>query len=70
MLCTIFIHSFVEFILEDGKLVSDGILSHKNPTSVNLRTVNRITFPTNVNLGAGHRRKTVDVGFGKDWWRV
>ena len=33
----VFIHSlwFVEFILEDGKLVSDGIASHKNPTSVN-----------------------------------
>ena len=42
----------------------------QNPTSVNLRTVNRVTFPTNVNLGAGHRRKTVDVGFGKDWGRV
>ena len=29
--------SFVEFILEDGKLVSDGISSHKNPTSINFK---------------------------------
>ena len=28
---------FVEFILGDGKLVSDGISSHRNPTSVNLK---------------------------------
>ena len=28
---------FVEFILEDGKLVSDGISSHKNPTSMNFK---------------------------------
>ena len=29
--------TFVEFIIEDGKLVLDGISSHKNPTSVNLK---------------------------------
>ena len=27
----------VEFILEDGKLVSDGISSDKNPTSMNFK---------------------------------
>ena len=29
--------TIVEFILGDGKLVSDGISSHRNPTSVNLK---------------------------------
>ena len=28
---------FVEFRSEDGKLVLDGIYSHKNPISVNLK---------------------------------
>ena len=32
---TITITIIVEFILADRKLVSDGISSHKNPTSVN-----------------------------------
>ena len=30
-----------EFILEDGKLVTDGISWKKIPTDMNLRTVNR-----------------------------
>jgi len=31
-----------EFILEDGKLITDGIPTEKIPADVNLRTANRL----------------------------
>ena len=36
---------FLEFVLEDGKLVSDGMSTHKNPTSVNLKDGLPYFFP-------------------------
>ena len=38
-----------EFILEDGKLVIDGIPSARIPSDINLRTVNRLKVATIVN---------------------
>ena len=35
-----------EFILEDGKLVTDGIPTEKIPTDMNLRTVNHLKVTT------------------------
>ena len=34
--------SMAEFILEDGKVVTDGIPSHRKPSDINLRTENRL----------------------------
>ena len=34
--------TLAEFILEDGKLVIDGIPSDRKPSNINLRTENRL----------------------------
>ena len=44
MYCVEFL--LAEFILEDGKLVADGIPWTKIPTGMNLRTVNRLKVAT------------------------